>query len=111
MGLLVEVFLRKMTDRFCRAFFDLGLNLRRRRSIIDNDSELIVMDEEATCRPLSVGVERDCLNGQIADVTADHHSNETQQATRNRVHLGAVLHTHQSKHVPSSRKGSKTPRK
>jgi hypothetical protein len=45
-------------------------------------------------------------------VTPHDHANETEQATldRGRV-LGAVLHTLESKHVPSSRKGSKSPRK
>lgn len=111
MGFLVEVLLREMANRFSGPFFNLSLNLRSRRGIVDDDAELVVVDEEAACCPLPIGVERDGLDGQITHVPADHHANKTEQATRNRGHvLGAVLHSRERKHGPSSRKGSKSPR-
>lgn len=101
-----------MAHCFRSAFFDLSLNLRCGRGVIDNDAELVVVDEEAACHSFSIGVEGDSLDGQVTDVSADDHTNETEQAARNgsRV-LGAVLHTRESKHGPEARKGSKTPRK
>lgn len=101
-----------MADRLCGPLFDLGLDLRSRRALVYDDAELILVDEEAACRSLSIRVERDRLDGEITDVPADHDTDETEQATGNRVHvLGAVLHTPISKHGPSSRKGSKSPGK
>lgn len=101
-----------MPDRFRGPFFDLSLDLRGGRAVIDNDAEVIFVNEEAACHSLSIRVERDSLDGEIADVTADHDTNETEQAARDGGHvLGAVLHGQESKHGPSSRKGSKSPRK
>lgn len=101
-----------MSDRFRGSFFDLSLDLRSGRRLVDDDAELVVVDEEAARHPLSVRVERDGLDSEIADVTADDDTNEAEQAARNRGHvLGAVLHGQESKHGPSSRKGSKSPRK
>ena len=101
-----------MANRFSGPFFDLSLNLSSGCGVVDDDAELIVVDEEATCSPLTIGVERHRFDGQVTHVTADHHTNETKQATRYGVAvLGAVLHTREGKHGPSSRKGSKSPRK
>ena len=71
-----------MSDRFSGAFLDLHLDLGCRRSVVDDDAELIVVDEEAACRSLSIRVERDSLDGQVTNVTADHHANETEKAPR-----------------------------
>jgi hypothetical protein len=101
-----------VTNGLCRSLLDLGLHLSGRRRVIDDDAELALVDEEAACRPLSVRVERDRLDGQVTHMTADHHAHETEKTARDgRQLLGAVLHTRERKHGPSSRKGSKSPRK
>lgn len=101
-----------MADGFCGPLFDLGLDQRSRRALVYEDAELTLVDEKTACRSLSIRVERDRLDREITNVPADHDTDETEEATGNRVHvLGAVLHTPISKHGPSSRKGSKTPGK
>jgi hypothetical protein len=100
-GLLVEVLLGEMTDRFGGAFFDLGLDLRCGCCLIDKDSELIVSYEEAACGTLTIGIELDGLNREVTHVTAHNDANETKKATG--LHLlvlvlGAVLHTDEPKH-------------
>ena len=73
-----------MAHRLGGALLDLSLDLSSRRSIIDDDAELIVVNEEAPSRSLAIGVERDSLDGQITNVSADHHANEAEQTARNR---------------------------
>jgi hypothetical protein len=70
-----------MSDRFSGAFFDLSLDLGGGRGVVDNDAELIVVDEEAAGGSLSIGVERDGLDGEITNVTPNDHANETEEAT------------------------------
>ena len=82
-GFLVEVLLRQVANRFRGAPFDLSLNLGGRCSVIDDDAELVVVDEEAASHALSVGVERDGLNGQVTHVASHDDPNEAEQAARN----------------------------
>lgn len=70
-----------MSHCFRSALFNLGLHLRGRCGIVDDDAELIVMNEEATGRPLPIGIEGDSLDGKVTDVTSDHDANKTEQAT------------------------------
>lgn len=72
-----------MTHRLRGAFLDLSLNLRGGRGVVDENAELVVMNEEAAGQSLTIGVERHGLDGQITDVSADHHAHETEQTTRN----------------------------
>ncbi len=67
-----------MADCFCGPLLDLGLYLRSRCGVVHDDAELIVVNEEATGHPLSIGVEGDGLNGQVTHVSADHNTNKTQ---------------------------------
>jgi len=106
----VEVLLGEVSHGFRGTAFDLRLNLGGRCSVVDDDAELVVVDEEPAGGSLSIRVERDGLNGEITDMTADDHPNETEKATLDgRCVLGAVLHTVQPKHVPSSCKAPETP--
>jgi len=108
----VEVLLREVANRLRRTLLNLGLYLCSRRSVIDDDAELVVVNEKAAGRSLSIGVERNGLDSQVAHMPTDDHANETKETTRHRGEiLGADLHTLQTKHGPSSRKGSKSPRK
>lgn len=72
-----------MPHCLCGAFLDLSLNLSGRRAVVDQDPKLVVVYEKAACRTLTVGVERDGLDGQITYVSADHYANEAEQTTRN----------------------------
>ncbi len=96
---LVQILLRKVTDGFGRAAFDLGLDLGSLGAFVHEDAELAVVDEEATCRSIAILFEGHGLDGQIEDLPADKHANEAEQATRDRGDvLGSVLHSLQTKH-------------
>ena len=76
-----------------RSLFNLGLDLGGRRGVIHDDAELVALDEEAASLPHAIGVERHRLNREIADVTADDHPNDAEQASSNLSRaLGVVLH-------------------
>jgi hypothetical protein len=106
---LVEVLLRKMTDRFCGAFFDLSLDLSRRACVIDDDAELAVVNEEASCGACAVRIERNGLNSEVTNMAADDDTDKTEQPSFRAHVLGAVLHTQKTKHAVEARKGLKTP--
>lgn len=72
-----------MPDRFRGSLFDLSLNLGSWSRVIDDDAELVVVNEEPTCHTLTVGIERDCLDGQVTDMSTDDDPHETEQAARN----------------------------
>lgn len=72
-----------MPHRFRGAFLDLSLNLRGGCSVVDENAELVVVNEKAACRTLTIRVERYGLDGEVTDVSADHHANESEQTTRN----------------------------
>lgn len=104
---LVEVLLRKVTDRFCGSFFDLSLDLGGGSGVIDDDAELALVNEEASCGTFAIRIERDSLNRKITNVAPDDDADKTEQSSF--VVLGAVLHTQETKHAALPRKGLKTP--
>jgi hypothetical protein len=67
-----------VANRLRGAFLDLSLNLSGGCGFVDKDAELIVVHEKAACRTLTIGVERDRLDGEVTDVSADHYANETE---------------------------------
>lgn len=94
-----------MSDSLGRPPLDLCLDLCGRRSIVDDDPKLIVVNEEPPCCPFPVRIEGNGLNCKITDVTPDDHADKAEQTTGDGiVVLGAVLHTRQRKHGPVARK-------
>ena len=89
-----------MSDGFSGAFFDLRLNLGGRCGIVHDDSELVVVDEEPTCRPLPIRVERHRLDCEVTDMTPNNHADEAEEAACNRrIILGAVLQFRKQKRI------------
>jgi hypothetical protein len=98
-----------MTNGLRGALLDLGLHLGGRGRIVHDDAELPLMDEEPPRSALPIGVERDSLHRQVANVTPDNDAHNAKEPPRDvGAVLGAVLHTEEPKHAPLRRKDRKT---
>jgi len=68
-----------VANGFRGRFFDLGLHLRLRRSFVDEDSVLTLLDEETARASVAILLEGHGLDRQVEDVSADNDANEAEQ--------------------------------